>query len=132
MITISKSYSFDSAHQLYVDENGPHWNEEEFGKCSRVHGHTYTLKVFITGQVIEENGMIMNFFDIDAFMKPIIEMLDHKFLNGLAIFSGMLTTSENMVQKIAKQIQYEVEMRGRRLLQVELSETPRTKAIWTP
>lgn len=130
MITISKSYSFDSAHQLYRDDWTVERNQEVFGKCARPHGHTYTLNVFFSGEPNPGTGMVINFFDVDSFMKPIVQQLDHQDLNK--VFKGMLTTSENMVKEVSKWLVFEAVSRDIHLQQVELSETPRTKAIWTP
>ncbi len=141
MITISKSYSFDAAHQLYNLE----WTEEEnrkvFGKCSRLHGHTYNLDVTVEGPVELETGMVLNYFDLDKVVKPLIDgtvpydpmALDHNYLNN--VFPHMLTTAENMVAEISDMIVLELyKIYGEEidfvLVMVSLSETPKTTAVW--
>lgn len=67
---------FDAAHCL-----------EGFGKCSNLHGHTYTVEIEISGPVME-NGVIADFRDVkDCYM-----CLDHKNLNEVL---GVLPTAEN-------------------------------------
>lgn len=133
MITISKEYSFDSAHRLCLAEDQ---SEESamsmFGKCGRLHGHTYRIRVTFIGNVNSE-GMIVNYFDVNDLMKPLIDRLDHRYLND--VFAGMLTTAENMVTRIAEWLITEMRMhsvfKGVTLFSVELSETPKTNAVWS-
>ena len=62
-------------------------------KCSRLHGHTYILEVFVEGE-INNKGWVMDFADVDAVVKPIIKQLDHYYLNEI---SGLENpTSENI------------------------------------
>ncbi len=135
MISISKAYSFDAAHQLWNPDYTGMENLEVFGKCANKHGHTYTLDVTIEGPVEQETGMILNYFDLDKIVRPIVDaQLDHKDLNE--VFEGMLTTAENMVDKIAAMIDMALfERYGEEidfyLVMVALSETPKTSAVWT-
>lgn len=128
MITISKAYTFDSAHVLWDPDRSEQENEQVFGKCSRVHGHTYMLDVTVEGEVNERTGMILNYFDLDKIVKPIVDRLDHRMLND--IFDD-LTTTENMVNRIAILIQDELlRFPDIKLNMVALQETPRTSAVW--
>lgn len=132
MITISKKYSFDAAHQLWRNDWTAQENKQVFGKCSRMHGHTYELEVTVSGPVNSENGMILNYFDLDAVVKPLVEDLDHEILNDV-FGNAMLTTSENMVTRIAHSIADDLEQTFGKTVQVasvRLSETPKTSAIW--
>lgn len=141
MISISKRYSFDSAHRLHRDDWDDKKNKSNFGKCFRPHGHTYGLVVEVTGHVDEETGMILNYFDLDKIMKPLVDSLDHRNLNK--VFPNMLTTSENMVRVIARKIELAFQEegigffvdrggteQGIKLHRVTLSETPKTTATW--
>jgi len=127
-IWISKAWSFDAAHRLYVDEWPLDKNDRVFGKCTRPHGHTYNLDVTVTGPVVD--GMILNYFDLDKIVRPIIDRLDHYDLN--VIFTGMLTTAENLVERIAFLVIDEMSMRFDTIhvAQVVLKETPKTRAVW--
>jgi len=130
MISISKRYNFDSAHRLHRDDWHKDKNKFNFGKCNRLHGHTYGLVVEVTGPVLDETGMILNYFDLDKVMKPLVDSLDHRFLND--VFPNMLTTSENMVGRLAHLIKLVLQEEGYdiTLHRVTLSETPRTTATW--
>ncbi len=49
------------------------------GLCKNIHGHSYKLNVEITGG-LDKNGMVIDFFDLNKIVKPIIEKYDHAFL----------------------------------------------------
>jgi len=51
-------------------------------KCSRPHGHNYEIEIVISGK-IKETGFIVDFYDLDKVMKPLLEMLDHQMLNDI-------------------------------------------------
>lgn len=106
-----------------------------FGKCARLHGHTYHLDVVITGLVNPSTGMILNYFDLDRVVKPYVdEVLDHRFLNE--VFPEMLTTAENMVEVIGRTLvdllEPELDPAAGGVDQVVLQETPKTSAVWVP
>jgi 6-pyruvoyltetrahydropterin/6-carboxytetrahydropterin synthase len=59
----------DSAHYLPGHE-----------KCGKVHGHTYKIEVLIEGEV-QENGMVIDFYDLKKGVKEILQEYDHTLLN---------------------------------------------------
>jgi len=69
---ITKIFTFDSAHYL----------PNHKGKCKNLHGHTYTLYVTIKGE-IDKNGFVVDFGDLKESIKPIIDLLDHNYLNDI-------------------------------------------------
>ena len=80
-----KEFSFEAAHKLpLVDKNH---------KCFNLHGHSFKVKITIEGPV-NELGWVMDFSDIKNFCKPIIEELDHKYLNEIDGLDN--PTSENI------------------------------------
>ncbi len=130
MISIAKTYSFDAAHRLWDDERTEDENEKVFGKCARLHGHTYQLTVEVSGDVDPNTGMVLNYFDLDDIVKPFVNTwLDHRDLN---IVFDVLTTAENLVLEIKAQLQYYLGQKYHRvkLESVTIQETPKTKATW--
>ncbi len=49
------------------------------GDCERLHGHNYTLEVFITGP-LNEDGMIVDFNEVKEKAVNICKSLDHKVM----------------------------------------------------
>ena len=75
-VSIGKVYRFEAAHRLpFVPDTH---------KCSRVHGHNYRVILEIAGG-IASNGFCngLDFFDLDATMRTILEKVDHRFLNDV-------------------------------------------------
>lgn len=106
---IAKEYKWSMSHRLPFHK----------GVCKNIHGHAYKIRVVVTGEV-DENGMLIDFFDLDSAVMPIVNQLDHSFLCNetdtemLEFLSSssfkynvipMTTTAENvgyyMLQKIA-------------------------------
>ncbi len=86
IMEIYKEFSFDSAHRLV--------NLPETHKCSRLHGHTFKLTVFVSGNVDPKLGWVLDFGEIKKYVNPIIEELDHNYLNEIPGLEN--PTSENI------------------------------------
>jgi 6-pyruvoyltetrahydropterin/6-carboxytetrahydropterin synthase len=70
-----KEFGFESAHSL---PNVPAGH-----KCARLHGHSFRVRVTVTGEVGEETGWVMDFADLKAAVQPAIDALDHRLLNDV-------------------------------------------------
>jgi 6-pyruvoyltetrahydropterin/6-carboxytetrahydropterin synthase len=66
---ISKEYRWEMGHRLPFHK----------GLCRNIHGHSYIMSVEITG-LVNKHGMIIDFFDLNKIIKPIIKKYDHAFL----------------------------------------------------
>jgi 6-pyruvoyltetrahydropterin/6-carboxytetrahydropterin synthase len=51
----------------------------EHPKCGRLHGHTYTVNLRITGEV-DESGMVIDFGKVKTALKEVLGELDHKII----------------------------------------------------
>ena len=72
---IFKDFHFEAAHRLP--------NVPEGHKCARLHGHSFQLRVYVSGEPGAHTGWVMDFGDIKAACKPIVEQLDHYYLNDI-------------------------------------------------
>ena len=70
---VFKEFTFDSAHFLP--------NVPKGHKCGRMHGHTYRVRFSVTGEVDPNSGFVIDFGDLKAAVKPLIDQLDHQVLN---------------------------------------------------
>jgi 6-pyruvoyltetrahydropterin/6-carboxytetrahydropterin synthase len=86
---IFKEFNFSAAHNLTIDGN----------PCSKLHGHNYKVKIELSGK-IDANGMILDFSEIKKRIQPIIDKLDHSYLNETIIHAA---TSENIASWIFTQ-----------------------------
>ncbi len=69
LTTISKRFRWEMGHRLPMHE----------GLCRNLHGHSYTAEVFLTGEP-DASGMVMDYFDVSALVRPLIDQLDHCFI----------------------------------------------------
>ena len=72
---IYKDFTFESAHSLP--------NVPEGHKCARLHGHSFMARIYVSGPLGETSGWVMDYADIKKICKPIIEKLDHYYLNEI-------------------------------------------------
>lgn len=107
-----KEFTFDAAHYLPAVPEGH--------KCGKMHGHTYKVKIGVTGTVQRDTGFIMDFADLKAIVKPLIDAFDHSVLNDRLDNP----TCENLVNAIWDNIAHQVGAHGAALTLVEVWETP--------
>lgn len=69
LTTISKRFRWEMGHRL------PQHN----GLCKNLHGHSYAMEVFLTGEP-DSSGMVMDYFDVTNLVAPLIAALDHAFV----------------------------------------------------
>jgi len=62
---------FDAAHSLRGYE----------GTCARLHGHGYRVQVALRGDRLDDAGMLMDFRQVKAVCREVIDRLDHVYLN---------------------------------------------------
>ena len=118
---VSCEFWFEASHQLLRPDWTPERNDAVFGKCVRMHGHSYLLKVSFRGPIDPETGMVINFFDVKALVKGrVVDRLDHYHLND--IVPG-IPTAENTAHWIAGQIAPGITKEGVELSRIELWET---------
>lgn len=95
MITVTKIFKFDAAHQLPDYE----------GKCQNLHGHTWALEVEVVGMRNNPTtypGMVVDFGDLKRIVNElIIDRLDHHYINE--VIPGA-PTAENMVLWVANEL----------------------------
>ena len=127
MLTVTRTIHFCAAHRLYNDSWDESKNRDVFGKCSNKggHGHNYTLKISVTGPLNKESGMVVNVTELrDILQREIFDKLDHRDLDREVDFlKGMVSTMENLVVKIAENLEKPLNELGVKLIKLELNES---------
>jgi 6-pyruvoyltetrahydropterin/6-carboxytetrahydropterin synthase len=73
---ISREWKIQAGHNL------PHVPEGH--KCRRPHGHTWTVRVWVSGPLDPELGWIVDYADLDeAWDERVHQVLDHRVLNAV-------------------------------------------------
>ncbi|MBX7231015.1 MAG: 6-carboxytetrahydropterin synthase QueD [Bdellovibrionales bacterium] len=115
LFEIRKTLTFEAAHKLPFVPPGH--------KCGRLHGHSFQVTVVVRGP-LDPVGWVMDFSEIKSKLKPLIEELDHHYLNEIPGLEN--PTSEVLAQwffQKAKTIVSEV-------YQVIVSETCTSECIY--
>lgn len=124
---IAKEYRWEMGHRLTFHKGG----------CASLHGHSYKMLVELAGEKNGE-GMLLDYFDIDRIVKPVIDKFDH----GFAVYSGdrevidflnrinsknivlpFHPTAENLCEYILENLKSAEFPENIRTLRVRLSET---------
>jgi len=71
-LKVSRDFLFDAAHNL------PRYN----GKCERLHGHTFRIRVTVEAPLDGWSGMSFDFHDLKKVVKQrVVDVLDHSYVN---------------------------------------------------
>lgn len=104
---ISRDFKFDSAHYL------PKYK----GKCERLHGHTYKMRVTLEGEPDHE-GMIFDFVEMKEIINElVVSKLDHYEINQII----PNPSAENIAVWVWEQISGK--FRDAKLVKVKIWET---------
>lgn len=85
---------FAAAHQLQMVSQ----------KCENLHGHNWKIEVCVTGEKLDQAGVLIDFGILKQHVREIIATLDHKFLNEISVCDGQ-PSSENIAVYIARSLQ---------------------------
>jgi 6-pyruvoyltetrahydropterin/6-carboxytetrahydropterin synthase len=72
---IVKEFRFESAQTLP--------NLPESHKCTKMHGHSFKVEIAVEGEVDPKIGWVYDHAEISKAMKPIVDRLDHAYLNEI-------------------------------------------------
>jgi len=120
MYEISVRASFSSAHNLRSYK----------GKCERLHGHNWQVEVYLRGENLDEEGMLMDFKKLKMLLKQVLEELDHRYINEIPPFDKLNPTSENIAKYIYDKLSAKVDKEGVKLYRVDVWETESSRASY--
>jgi len=90
MTDIFKIFTVEAAHHLPNVPTGH--------KCGRLHGHSFSIEVHVTGAVDPATGWVLDFAEISGAFRPLHDALDHHYLNEIEGLKN--PTSENLARWI--------------------------------
>jgi len=122
MYEISVDYTFAAGHAL----------RNYKGKCENVHGHNYKVRVTLSGEKLNANGLLMDFVELRAEIKGLVERLDHHFLNDIPPFDRLNPSAENLARYICDEIGVRARTQELTVQGVTVWETDTTSATYKP
>ena len=114
---IYKDFTFEAAHRLP--------NVPKDHKCSRLHGHSFMVRISVDGDIGEHSGWVMDYADLKTAFAPTLDRLDHHYLNDIEGLEN--PTSENLAVWIWDQLK----PRLPNLSRIEVKETCSSGCIYT-
>ncbi len=81
---ISKDFVFSAAHQIRFHG----------GKCERLHGHNWRVRVHVRASELNRIGMVIDFADLQKMVAEVGSRLDHRNVNEVPPFDEVNTTAE--------------------------------------
>ena len=112
---------FASAHSL---RNYP-------GDCSRLHGHNWHVEVSVCSQVLDDNGIAIDFREIKKQTKLVIKRVDHQYLNEIEPFDVLNPTAENIAKYFFDEVGLLVNNENVKVKNVVIWETPRSAVTYS-
>lgn len=111
-----KKFEFDAAHNLI----------NYYGKCERLHGHTYKLVVKLEGKRGSED-MVFDFVALKKIVnEEIIEKFDHHYINDII----NQPTAENIAIYIWDKLKPLLKRENCRLYEVQVWETKTSGIVY--
>ncbi|HUL59127.1 MAG TPA: 6-carboxytetrahydropterin synthase QueD [Anaeromyxobacteraceae bacterium] len=85
---IAKDFVFSAAHQIRLHG----------GKCERLHGHNWRVRVHARASELNRIGMVVDFADLQRLVAEVGARFDHQNVNEIAPFDELNTTAENLAR----------------------------------
>ncbi len=121
MFELKVTTHFAAAHQLTMVAE----------QCENLHGHNWKVEVMVAGEKLNEAGVLIDFGELKAHVKEIINQLDHKFLNDLEILTCQ-PSSENIAVHIAENLQKRLDGSGVHVSRITTWESDNAAATYIP
>lgn len=125
---IAKEFRWEMGHRL----------PEHFGQCKNIHGHSYKMLVEFEGE-LDKNEMIIDYYDVEKIINPIIEKLDHAFMvnkedklvldflekmNSKKVVVDFQSTAENICKHLLNEVKKAPLPENVSSIKVRVYETP--------
>jgi len=94
------------------------------GNCEKPHGHNWIVEVRIECDHLDDIGIGIDFRDVKAALKSVLEELDHTDLNTIPQFARDNPSSENIAKYVYTTLAANLARPGVRMTRVSVGETP--------
>jgi 6-pyruvoyltetrahydropterin/6-carboxytetrahydropterin synthase len=118
MYEVYVAATFEAAHRLKGD----------FGPASRTHGHTYRLEAIVRGEVLAEDGTLLDVGALRDTVEGVAASLNYRDLDEVPGLAGKNTTAEVVAGFCWEGISSPLQGRGLESLTVRVWESPRVYA----
>ncbi len=85
---VSREFVFSAAHQIRMHG----------GKCERLHGHNWRIRVHARAARLNAIGMVVDFADLQRMIADLCARFDHRNVTEVPPFTEVNTTAENLAR----------------------------------
>lgn len=120
---VAKDFFFSAAHQIRMHG----------GKCERIHGHNWRVRIYARAKQLNAIGMVIDFTDLQRITSGICARFDHRHINEVAPFDQLNTTAENLARFFYEEANQEIakaEGDRVRVSKVEIWESEASLAVY--
>jgi 6-pyruvoyltetrahydropterin/6-carboxytetrahydropterin synthase len=120
MFILSVKDTFAAAHRL----------ESYHGECERLHGHNFQVEALVSGNTLSNEGVILDFKVLKAYLKEILDKLDHTYLNEIPFFQERASSSEYIAMFIFNSLKERIQEGGVSVVEVRVWESDKVYAAY--
>lgn len=110
---VSVETTFAASHQLRGYK----------GDIEPLHGHNFRVEAFVSTEVLDELGVVIDFIELEAKLREVVSPYDHRHLNKIPPFDRENPTTENLARFLFEQLEKRLP-RGTTLRRVRVWEAP--------
>jgi len=123
MFELMVEMTFSAAHRLRTGNK----------KCERLHGHNWKVQLFLSGNKLNKDGVLLDFKEIKEKLEKIVIPLDHTYLNEIPSFKKINPTSENIAYYLYQKLKVLFSKnKGTEISKVTVWEGEKTSASYLP
>ncbi len=101
------------------------------GRCEQLHGHNWKVEVRVRADAVNKVGMVIDFHDLKAMTREVLEGLDHILLNDHGAFKDQLPTAENLAHYIYTELSRRLPANEIHLDRIRVWESETTAAAYS-
>lgn len=110
------------------DFSSAHFLRDYDGKCRNLHGHTWQVAVTVSGDKLNDIGVMADFVEMKQQLNSILVRLDHSCLNDHEYFKVNNPTVENLARFIFQE--YKRLIAPLKLVKVQVWESDRADVVY--
>ena len=90
---------------IQMSFSAAHYLRDYVGKCANLHGHNYKVEVHVRGRKLDKTGMLIDFADLKAATRRVVDYLDHRNINELPPFDEEInSTAEELAAYFMREV----------------------------
>jgi 6-pyruvoyltetrahydropterin/6-carboxytetrahydropterin synthase len=100
------------------------------GEGERLHGHNWRIVAAVRCQKLDQRGMVIDFADLGAALREIVEPYEHVLLNDVPPYGEVNPTAENIARVVCEALAARIDDARVKVHRVEVWETDVCGAVY--